>query len=390
MSVSVVAHGLYEGTTTLTNPYSPELGDMFCVIAVAIGGSPVVPSSWTALEAFQTSPAGVDGTGSFYYALVTDVSSAEAWTVSSPVSGDYASALWIQIRSTTGQANMGFNGGVATTGSSGAFTLATPTATNAGDLVLVAVNAAYNSGALDTSPGMEAPYQSPGVTDLVYDSSGFGTLDYFVASSSGAQAVPTGDFGSVMYNSTVYYNTSAGTQVVVITDAAPPSAPTLTSPTNGLYVDATTGVSFSATYNSTDQASANARAMRLKLSTASSYSYYSTSAGAFQSTIVWNPVNIAPGASAQFGPIDSLTNQGATNWSMADQESLANLQGPFASDNTVNLQAAPSVSINSPVGSETGSSAPPLLYTASPTSGATITGGQWVLYPLSVTQESGL
>jgi YVTN family beta-propeller protein len=230
-------------------------------------------------------------------------------------------------------------------------------------------------------------------------------VGYFVTSNLGANTLSVIDESSwtvvdtitgldeplgAAYASTLFLVANyKNATVSVVQAASAPNAPTLTSPTNGQYVDATNGVSFAAQYNSTDGSNANARAMRLKLATASAYSYYSTSAGAFQSTIVWNPVNIAPGASAQFGPIDSLTNQGATNWSMADQEATANLQGPFASDNTVNLQASPTFSINSPVGSETGSSAPPLLYTASPTSGATITGGQWVVYPLSVTQASG-
>lgn len=180
-----------------------------------------------------------------------------------------------------------------------------------------------------------------------------------------------------------------GSAWVVVNEAAPPLAPTLQTPANGLYEDATIGLSFAAQYNSTDSANANARAMRLKLATSSTYNYYSTAAGAFQSTIVWNTVNIAPGASSQFGPIDTLTDQGATNWSMADQESLANLQGPFATDFTVNLQQAPSLTINFPVGTEAGSNSPPLEYTATPASGASITGGQFLVYPVAVTQAAG-
>jgi hypothetical protein len=129
--------------------------------------------------------------------------------------------------------------------------------------------------------------------------------------------------------------------------------------------------------------------MRLKLASATAYSYYSTSAGAFQSTIVWNAVNIAPGASAQFGPVDSLTNQGATNWSMADQESLANMQGPFATDFTVNLQLAPQLTINFPTGTEAGTNSPTLEYVATPANGASVIGGQFLVYPIATTQASG-
>ena len=74
---------------------------------------------------------------------------------------------------------------------------------------------------------------------------------------------------------------------------------------------------------------------------------------------------------------------------MADQEALANLQGPFASDFTVNMQAGAALSINAPAGSVTTSNAPSLSYNASPASGAQVTGGQWLIYTLAATQVSG-
>ena len=139
------------------------------------------------------------------------------------------------------------------------------------------------------------------------------------------------------------------TFAMLIREASPPNAPSLTSPGNGSYIDATTNPSFTANNNSTDSANINARAMRLKASGATSYNYFNVSTGAFQSTIIWNAVNYAPGAAGTFGPISGLSNGITDNWSMADQEALANLQGPFASDFTVNMQAAPNLSINPPV-----------------------------------------
>ena len=156
---------------------------------------------------------------------------------------------------------------------------------------------------------------------------------------------------------------------MLIREASPPNAPSLTSPGNGSYIDATTNPSFTANNNSTDSANINARAMRLKASGATSYNYYNVSTGAFQSTIIWNAVNLAPGVAGTFGPISGLSNGITDNWSMADQEALANFQGPFASDFTVNMQAGPSLSINAPAGSVTTSNAPSLSYNASPASG---------------------
>ncbi len=187
----------------------------------------------------------------------------------------------------------------------------------------------------------------------------------------------------------VYVANMSSNTVSVIQAASPPNAPSLTSPGNGSYIDATTNPSFTANNNSTDSANINARAMRLKASGATSYNYYNVSTGAFQSTIIWNAVNYAPGAAGTFGPISGLSNGITDNWSMADQEALANLQGPFASDFTVNMQAGPSLSINAPAGSVTTSNAPSLSYNASPASGAQVTGGQWLIYTLAATQVSG-
>ena len=196
-------------------------------------------------------------------------------------------------------------------------------------------------------------------------------------------------FGIDWGNNCVYVTADASNTVSVIQTASAPNAPSLTSPGNGSFLDATTNPSFTANNNSTDAANINARAMRLKASGATSYNYFNVSTGAFQSTIIWNAVNYAPGAAGTFGPISGLSNGITDNWSMADQEGLANLQGPFASDFTVNMQAAPNLSINSPVGSMTTSSSPSLSYSATPPSGAQVTGGQWLIYTLAATQVSG-
>ena len=201
--------------------------------------------------------------------------------------------------------------------------------------------------------------------------------------------VGTDPFGLAFGVGYLYVANGSSATLSVISAASAPNAPSLTSPGNGSYIDATTDPSFTANNNSTDGANINARAMRLKASGATSYNYFNVLTGAFQSTIIWNAVNYAPGAAGTFGPISGLSNGITDNWSMADQEGLANLQGPFASDFTVNMQAAPNLSINSPVGSMTTSSSPSLSYSATPPSGAQVTGGQWLIYTLAATQVSG-
>ncbi len=206
---------------------------------------------------------------------------------------------------------------------------------------------------------------------------GFSTWLVTASAESPTEGAPS----SVSYWNTVMLGFSV---------ASAPNAPTLTAPANGAYLDYTLSGNnqFSGIANSTDSANINARAFRVKASGAGSYSYLNVSTNALQSTIVWNSVNIAPGASGTF-TVPGLSNGVTDNWSMADQESLANLQGSFASDFSVNFQLAPNLSINGPVGSETTTNAPSLAYTPTPASGASVTGGRWLIYPLAVTQASG-
>jgi hypothetical protein len=156
--------------------------------------------------------------------------------------------------------------------------------------------------------------------------------------------------------------------------AAAPSAPSLQSPSNSSYLDAASGVTFAGRYNSTDGRNQNAYALRLK--TSGAYSYWNATTSAWQSTIVWNAISTAPGGTFTVGPITAGIADGSTyNWSMASQESGANLQGAFASDFTFNAQAGPVLNVSGPGGS-TPSAQPTITWTATPAAGASITNWQ--------------
>lgn len=171
-----------------------------------------------------------------------------------------------------------------------------------------------------------------------------------------------------------------------LTRAQAPNAPTLTVPAPSSYVPSPS--LFSAIYNSNDASSTSARAMRLKLSGATSYSYFNASTNAFQSTVVWNSIAISPGSTGSF-TVPAQANGYTYNWSMQDQEGILNYQGPFAADATVTAQASASLAINAPVGSITNTAAPSLSYSPLPAPGLQITGGRWLIYPLAITQEAG-
>jgi hypothetical protein len=134
------------------------------------------------------------------------------------------------------------------------------------------------------------------------------------------------------------------------------------------------------TYSSTDSLTANAYALQMKTATAASFSYWNASTGALQSTIVWNAATVATGAS--FGvtlPASLFVASKTYQWSMAYQESGANLQGPFASPYTFTVESPAILSVTAPTGSVT-TGRPLVQYTARPASGTSITHYRVVIY----------
>lgn len=167
---------------------------------------------------------------------------------------------------------------------------------------------------------------------------------------------------------------------VGITAPSAPSAPTLLTPPNGAYLTAASVVALKARYNSTDGASANAYAAEVKLSTAASYSYWNASTNALQSTVVWNTASVATGADLSISlPNTAVSNGHSYSWSMAFQESLANLQGPFATPFAFTAQAPPALTVTAPSGTVT-TGRPTVAWTATPSSGASIIKYRVVLY----------
>ena len=164
-----------------------------------------------------------------------------------------------------------------------------------------------------------------------------------------------------------------------LTAAAPlPSAPTLTAPANASTVDVAPGLTFSATYNPTDSGTQTSYAFRVKTSTGA-YNYWNASTSALQSTIVWNAVSTAPGASWSLAlPAGVLTDGNTYNWSFASGEAASGQQGPFATDFTLTSQAAPTVSVSAPSGSTT-DAYPVVSWTAAMPSGAAQIGYQAVI-----------
>ena len=137
--------------------------------------------------------------------------------------------------------------------------------------------------------------------------------------------------------------------LAITTPLSAPSAPTLDTPANGVVVDATPSVTLKSTYHSTDGYAANAYVLRIKKSTAATYSYYNATTNALQATEVWNACSVATGGVLSVVLSGTLIPGGFTwDWSAAFQESGANLQGPFAATYTFTSKLKPVVTITYP------------------------------------------
>lgn len=116
--------------------------------------------------------------------------------------------------------------------------------------------------------------------------------------------------------------------------ATAPSAPTLTAPTTASQQNGANPVTFSATYNPTDNVAQSAYALRVKAG-AGSYQYWNAGTTSLQGTIVWNTDSVNPSASWSVTlPATNFVESTVYSWSFASQESGASVQGAFATDST--------------------------------------------------------
>lgn len=210
----------------------------------------------------------------------------------------------------------------------------------------------------------DAAGPSTGLTTRV-NVNGSGYVGDFTQASAGATPAQTGSSASGATSATYALFTST-----------PPAAPTLDSPGNGAYI--TAPVTTTSTFNSTDGTSQNAYAERIKAPGASAYNYYNASTNATQSTIVWNPDSVAPGAEWSVTLPTTVAANGTTwNWSTASQ-TTSGLQGQFASDFTFNAQAGPNLTVNAPNGTVT-EAQPTIYWTTTPAQGDVQTAYQVIV-----------
>ena len=157
----------------------------------------------------------------------------------------------------------------------------------------------------------------------------------------------TGLSSGTLYHYQLSATNSVGTALggdgTVTTTASGPLAPTLLTPTNGTYADLAAGYTFQWQYNGNGNPTQTAYAFRQNLS--GTYAWWTGSAFTATETYITSSAQSLTFAASKWTDGDLYT------WSVNTQSSSGT--GTYASDFTVNAQAAPTVTVTAPTGTVT-------------------------------------
>lgn len=162
-----------------------------------------------------------------------------------------------------------------------------------------------------------------------------------------------------------------------------PFAPTLVSPANGSYADLSGTPTFEWTFNPGQAGNVQSAWQMLRLvNGGSTVSYWNVSAGAWQSTSVWNSST----ATTYTFPTGAWSDGNVYQWAVATQD--GNGTGPASGYWTVHAQSAPTVSVLTPSGTVT-TADPVVGWTVSTPAGAQQTSYRVVIYNSSQYSAAG-
>ena len=372
---SGAAPNQYQSLTLGNSGWTPTTGDLVLVLLTGPPTSYAAPSGWTLLGSGSANNSNSVPGSQLWAHNVTSAEAGSSIVVDLPSSGEpYA---WMVYRSTLGIVLVSSTQywDVASPGGGETFGAIAPQGTAWQGMIAWADGtsgpAAGEVYPLNVSPAMSAQgtYSAP---------SGYGASAAWFADSGAPISSGT---SYTVNNSTNGDGYSAATYL--LSEALTPSAPTLASPPNASYVDLSTPPTFGWTYNNTDGSTEAGYQLRIKVSGASSYSYFNASTAALQSTAVTN----ASTALNVTLPSGIVANGTTYNWSIASYSSYG-LLGPFASDFTLVGQAAPTVGMTGPTGTITSATTSVTWAPVFP-SGASQTAYQIWVYAQSTTTQSG-
>ena len=145
-----------------------------------------------------------------------------------------------------------------------------------------------------------------------------------------------------------------------------PFAPTLVAPQNSETVDLAAGYTVQYVFRDPDAGDSQASyAFRRKIQGAGSYEYWNAGTAAFQVTEIFNASAVAKDQTGNIGfAAAKWTNGSIYNWSVASRDN-GGKTGPYAADFSVTSGQAPSVSVSTPVGTQTTITRPVVAWTYS-------------------------
>jgi hypothetical protein len=227
---------------------------------------------------------------------------------------------------------------------------------------------------------------TPYTTYYYWTGSAWTTTRTDVASSAGSVAISAAQWNASFGAGTFYWSVAttdaaglgpyafggAGGGSWTVISEGPPNAPTLGTPASGTYLDLSGTPTFSWTYSPSNAVGGQLNwAMRRRVG-GGAYVYWNAGSLAWQSTIVWNS---GAGQSYTF-PAASWTDGSTYSWSVANEDAGGGGVSPaFAADFSVVAQAAPTVTVSEPTGTQT-TQTPIAVWSVTPATGAAQTAWQ--------------
>lgn len=348
-SISAVATGTT--SCTVSKPAGTVSGDALLLFVAydPAGSAPSTPSGWTASSSSVSNSTG-PRCALFY--RDADGTEGASWSVSGMTSASwcYGVAACFQSGRWHSAANT-----AATDSLSTQLTLTTSPGTPVNDCTWVAFGAyAPAPGSVALGSGGESP--SLAATERLDSAQASATLAVWSYSQTTA--------GSMGRNLVTVPSASArwaATAAFLWAGNTAPSAPVITTPASGDYVDATDGVTMAWTFTDSDYGDAQGSwAVRRK--TTGAYSYWNEAGGTWDASEVENP-----GATASKTWTSGWAN-GSTYYASAktwDDSGTATDAGSYASDVTIVCNAKPTVTVTDPTGTVTATTRPTVAWSYS-------------------------
>ena len=341
-------------TTLAVNPTTA--GDILVLATATYGNSDLVTAvsgggvtTWT--ELIYALPSGGEGSTSLWWGVITSPGPS---TITITTLAPYFNFLVCQQFTMGGAGVWTADGSAASTSTASALSGTMPSVTPSTTGPELYIGALMSSSTGGTGADPDVVYEGTGTVAITGWNYG---LLFLYNPNAGLPLAEAPAWGAPVS----YGYVACSALIIAERPFYAPLAPTLLSPPATAYIDATQVRTFSALYNANDSWPMSAYALRLQINGVSAYAYWNAVTQALQPAEVWNAVTPAlanGGTISVVLPAYTLLNGLTYNFSFATQESGADLDGPFAVQESFTAQAAPVVTITAPAAIAVGTATP--------------------------------